>query len=121
MFEFRAFEFDSSFEFGHSSFSLVIPSLSQVCSLNASFEDDIADYAAGACRVIELWFGKLETYLETHSLDDVRALLAKHEVVAPVASFQGGLLLSRGEARREHWQHFARRLELCQQLQIKTL
>lgn len=99
----------------------MLPSLSQVCSLNASFESDIADYAAGACRVVELWLGKLETYLEQHSLDDVRELLAKHEVVTPVASFQGGLLISQGDARREHWQHFARRLELCGQLQVQTL
>jgi len=99
----------------------MLPALSQVCSLNASFEDDIADYAAGACNAIELWLGKLETYLETHSLDDVRRLLDKHNIVAPAASFQGGLLVSQGDARREHWQHFARRLELCRQLQVKTL
>ena len=99
----------------------MLPALSQVCSLHASFAEDIADYAAGACRVVELWLGKLETYLEKHSDDDVRRLLAEHEVVAPVASFQGGLLLSQGDARREHWQHFARRLELCRQLQVQTL
>ena len=70
------------------------PALSQVCSLNSPFEKDIEDYAAGQCEAIEVWFTKLETYLETKSLDDARALLAKHRVTLPVASFQGGLLTS---------------------------
>lgn len=97
------------------------PALAQVCSLHSPFEKDIEDYAAGACRTIEVWLGKLETYLERHSLDDVRGLLDTHEVATPVASFQGGLLLSQGEARREHWSHFQRRLELCRELRVGTL
>jgi 4-hydroxyphenylpyruvate dioxygenase len=47
--------------------------------------------------------------------------LAEHEMSAPVASFQGGLLDSQGEARQQHWQHFAARLGLCRQLSIPTL
>lgn len=97
------------------------PALSQVCSLDASWEQDIEDYAAGACHVVELWLGKLETWLQQHSLDEARAHLAKHEVATPVASFQGGLLISQGDARREHWQHFSRRLEMCQALGVQTL
>ena len=97
------------------------PTLSQVCSLNSSLENDVEQYAAGACRSIELWLGKVETYLHTHTVDDLRQLLSEHEVSAPVASFQGGLLLSQGDARREHWDHFARRLELCQALGVSTL
>jgi 2-keto-myo-inositol isomerase len=97
------------------------PAISQVCSLDAPFEQDIADYAAAACRSIEIWLGKLETYLERHTLDDARALFAEHGVAAPVASFQGGLLISQGDARREHWAHFEQRLELCRQLGIGTL
>jgi 2-keto-myo-inositol isomerase len=97
------------------------PALSQVCSLNAPFEQDIVDYAAGACRVIEIWLGKLETYLQSHTIDDVRRLCAESEVVTPVASFQGGLLTSQGEFRREHWETFSRRLALCKQLDVQTL
>ena len=97
------------------------PALSQVCSLNSPFEKDIEDYAAGQCEAIEVWFTKLETYLETHSLDDVRSLLAEHRVTLPVASFQGGLFISQGDARREAWSLFQRRLELCRELEIKTI
>lgn len=99
----------------------MIPALSQVCTLHSPFEKDVEDYAAGECRAIEVWLTKLETYLQSHSLDDVRRLLADQECTAPVASFQGGLLISQGDARREHWQHFERRLELCRALEIKTL
>jgi sugar phosphate isomerase/epimerase len=99
----------------------VIPALSQVCSLNSPFEKDIEDYAAGACTAIEIWLGKLESYLERHSADDVRRLLDEHRMAAPVASFQGGLLSSQGEFRKQHWASFARRLELCRELGIGTL
>jgi 2-keto-myo-inositol isomerase len=99
----------------------MIPALSQVCTLHAAFEKDVEDYAAGQCHVIEVWLTKLETFLESHSLDEVRQLLKQHEVAVPVASFQGGLLVSQGDARREHWQHFEQRLELCRSLEIKTL
>ncbi|MDZ4818280.1 MAG: sugar phosphate isomerase/epimerase [Planctomycetota bacterium] len=99
----------------------MIPTLAQVCTLNAPFELDVEEYAAGQCRSIEIWLGKLETYLQSHSVDDVRNLLAQHSVQAPVASFQGGLLDSQGEARRVSWEHFEKRLALLQQLNIQTL
>src|SRR5215470_12163113 len=97
------------------------PALSQVCTLPAPFEKDVEDYAAGHCQAIEIWLTKLETYLQTHTLDDARRLFERHEVTTPVASFQGGLLVTQGDARREHWNHFTRRLELCRSLNIKTL
>lgn len=97
------------------------PALSQVCSLNSPFQTDIEEYAAGHCGAIELWLGKLEGYLESHSVADVKQLLADHELAAPVASFQGGLLTSQGEARREAWAHFERRLDVCGELGVETL
>jgi 2-keto-myo-inositol isomerase len=42
-------------------------------------------------------------------------------LAAPVASYQGGLLTSQGEARREHWEHFRRRLAIARELSIETL
>ena len=99
----------------------MIPALSQVCTLNAPFATDVADYAAGACRALEIWLGKLESYLERHTPDDVRRLLDEHQVSAPVASFQGGLLSSQGEFRQAHWASLDQRLALCRTLGIGTL
>ncbi len=97
------------------------PAISQVCTLNSSFEQDLEDYAAGACHAVEIWLGKLDAYLERHTLEEAERLLETHEMQAPVASFQGGLLDSQGDARREHWESFARRLHCCKELGIGTL
>ncbi len=97
------------------------PCLAQVCSLDSPFEKDVEDYAAGACRAIEVWLTKLEPYLESHSLDEAQSLCEQRGVTLPVASFQGGLLISQGERRKEAWDHFARRLQLCRDLSIGTL
>ena len=101
--------------------ALMRPTLAQVCSLNSGFADDVKDYAAGHCHSIELWLTKLENYLHNHSVDDVHRLLEDNEMSAPVASFQGGLLASQGEARREAWELFDRRVELCRQLRVGTI
>jgi 4-hydroxyphenylpyruvate dioxygenase len=95
--------------------------LAQVCSLNSPLETDVADYAAGKCEAIELWTGKLDAYLESHSADAFREILAEHGMAAPVASFQGGLLTSQGEFRKQHWHAFDKRLEQCSELGVGTL
>lgn len=95
--------------------------LAQICSLNAPFHQDLSDYAAGHCRAVEFWLTKLEEYLRTHSVADVRQLLAKNELAVAAASQQGGLLASQGEARREAWQLFERRLRLLNELNVKTI
>lgn len=97
------------------------PMLSQVCTLNASFEQDLADYAAGACRSVEVWFTKLENHLKSHSIEDVRQLCAEHDVTLPVASYQGGILFGAEDRRRESWNLFMQRLDLCQSLDIGTV
>jgi 2-keto-myo-inositol isomerase len=97
------------------------PALAQVSSLDSPLDKDVEEYSAGACGAIELWVGKLDTYLETHSADDFRKLLAQHRMVAAVASFQGGLLASEGAFRREHWDAFARRMALCRELGVDIL
>ena len=99
----------------------MLPTLAQVCSLPSPFEVDVTEYAAGKCGAIEVWFTKLENYLQSHSLDDVRRLLSENEITAPVASFQGGLLASQGEQRRLAWSLFEQRLELCRELAIATI
>lgn len=97
------------------------PCLANVCTLDAPLEADVADYAAGQCRAIELWLGKVDSYLRSHEVDDLRRLLEEHGMKAPVASFQGGLLASQDERRRQAWELFDRRLEVCQRLGVRTL
>ncbi len=99
----------------------MIPTLSQVCSLNTPFGKDIEDYAAGQCRSVELWFTKLEEYLKSHTLDDVRRVCDEQGVQLSVASYQGGLLTSQAEKRRLAWELFEGRLELCQALGVETV
>ncbi len=99
----------------------MIPTLSQVCSLTSRFDADIEDYAAGKCESVEIWLTKLEDYLERHSVAEVKDWLAKFEVSAPVASFQGGILSSQGERRKEAWDLFRRRLEICQAIGTRTI
>lgn len=95
--------------------------LANVSSLPSPLVDDIADYAAGKCRAIEVWLTKLEEYLSSHSENDLRRTLDEHQVTLPVASFQGGLLTSQGDARRLAWELFQRRLDLCGRLGIRTM
>lgn len=98
----------------------MIPALAQVSTLNSPFERDVEDYAAGKCSAIELWWGKLDVFLARHHLAEARRLLARHQMEAPVASFQGGLLTSRADARREAWDLFAQRLGLAGGLGVST-
>jgi 4-hydroxyphenylpyruvate dioxygenase len=100
---------------------LMVPCLSQVCSLGSSFENDIDGYADAAGSAIELWLTKLEEYLSTHSPTEVQARAADRGLKLAAASFQGGLLISQGESRRAAWDQFERRLELCGQLRVPVM
>jgi 4-hydroxyphenylpyruvate dioxygenase len=97
------------------------PTLAQVCSLNSGFAEDVEQFAAGQCRSLELWLTKLEDFLREKSIDDARRLFAEFAMAAPVASYQGGLLGSQGAARREAWELFERRVEICRQLGVATI
>lgn len=99
----------------------MLPAISQICTLNAAFEDDIADFAAAKFEHVEVWLTKLEGYLKTNSLDDVRKLREENGVDFPVASMQGGLFAMDDEKRAVAWQLFHSRLDLCQQLEIGTI
>ncbi len=97
------------------------PCISEATTLPCSFAEDVAAYAGAGCRAMEVWLTKLETHLETHSAADTRKLLEDKSMTLAAASYQGGLLLSQGEQRRAHYDHFRRRLDLCQQFGIGTL
>ena len=97
------------------------PALSTVCSLDSGLETILEDYAAGHCDAVDLWLGHVETYLESHAPADLKGLFEAHGITAVAASFQGGLLISQGDARREHWSHFESRLGLLRELTIPVL
>ena len=88
------------------------PALATVCSLPSPLATIVEDYAAGHCDAIDLWLGHADGFLESHDPAALRDLLARHGMAAVAASFQGGLLTSQGDARREHWKHFESRLDL---------
>jgi len=97
------------------------PCISEATTLPCSFAEDVAAYAGAGGRAMEVWLTKLETHLETHSAADTHKLIDDKQMTLAAASYQGGLLLSQGEQRRAHYDHFRRRLDLCQQFGIGTL
>lgn len=97
------------------------PCISEATTLTASFADDINGYADGGCQAMEVWLTKLETHLEQVSASDTRKLLEDRDMRLAAASYQGGLLLSQGDQRKAHYDHFRRRLDLCQSFDIPTM
>lgn len=99
----------------------MLPAIGQICSLASPFEDDLNGYADASGAAIEFWLTKLEEYLKSHSVSEVKGLAADRELAFAAAAFQGGLLLSQGEARQSSWSQFERRLDLCAELGVPTI
>lgn len=97
------------------------PCISQASCMPAPFWEDVEGFVAGGISAIEVWLTKLENELQKTSPRDLKARLADRGVTLAAASYQGGLLLSQGEARKAHFDHFKRRLDLCSQFDIRTL
>jgi 2-keto-myo-inositol isomerase len=97
------------------------PCISEAATLPHTFAEDVQGYADAGCQAMEVWLTKLETHLEKHSAADTRKLLEDRQMTLAAASYQGGLLLSQGEQRKAHYDHFRRRLDLCQGFAIPTL
>jgi sugar phosphate isomerase/epimerase len=95
--------------------------ISEATTMAASFAEDVQAFAGAGFRAMEVWLTKLETHLESHSLADTRRLLEDQKMTLAAASYQGGLLVSQGEQRRVHFDHFRCRLELCQGLGIPLM
>jgi 2-keto-myo-inositol isomerase len=111
----------SDFGFRISDLAPMKPCISEATTMSCTFAEDVACYADAGCSGMEVWLTKLETHLETHSLDETRKLVTDRGLTLAAAAYQGGLLLSQGEARKAHFEHFRRRLDLCQALGIPTL
>jgi len=97
------------------------PCISQATTLSTPFEDDVVAYARGGWEAVEVWLTKLETYLESHTPAEARALLADHGLRPLAAAGQGGLLLSAGAEREAHWGLFRGRLDLLHEVGVPTL
>jgi sugar phosphate isomerase/epimerase len=97
------------------------PCISEATTMPGTFAEDVQAYAAGGFTAMEVWLTKLENHLAVHSAADTRRLVQDHGMTLAAASYQGGLLLSQGEERKAHFDHFRRRLDLCQQFGIGTL
>ncbi|HEX3147364.1 MAG TPA: sugar phosphate isomerase/epimerase [Gemmataceae bacterium] len=95
--------------------------ISQATTLSAAFADDLSAFADVGWTAVELWLTKLEKHLETSTIDATRQLFQDKKILPVAAAYQGGLLLSQGEQRKAHFDHFRRRLELCQALGIPTM
>ena len=92
------------------------PCISQATTLSTPFEADIVAFGHAGWEAVELWLTKLETYLESHTLEEARTLLDDNQIRAVAAAYQGGLLLSRDAERAEHWDLFRRRLDVLGRL-----
>jgi 2-keto-myo-inositol isomerase len=97
------------------------PCISEATTLPQTFAADVIAYTEAGFEAMEVWLTKLETHLETHSGVDTVKLLEDRRLTLAAAAYQGGLLLSQGEQRRAHYDHFQRRLELCVLFGIPTL
>jgi sugar phosphate isomerase/epimerase len=97
------------------------PCISQATTLSTPFEVDIQSYAMAGWSALELWMTKLETYLQSNSVDRAKSLLESNGIRPVAASSQGGLLLSLGAERSTHFDLFRRRLDLLRELGVPTL
>jgi 2-keto-myo-inositol isomerase len=97
------------------------PCISEATTLPCTFAEDVTIYADAGCPALEVWLTKLETHLQTHSVDETKRLLQDKQMRLAAAAYQGGLLLSQGEQRQAHVEDFRGRLNLCQEFSIPTL
>lgn len=96
----------------------MLPCISQATTMSTPFEADLEAYARGGFQLVELWLTKLETYLETHSIDDVRKILVECQLKAVAAASQGGLLSLHAAERKLHSEQFQSRLETLERLGV---
>jgi sugar phosphate isomerase/epimerase len=99
----------------------MIPCISQVTVLPTPFGEDLAAFGRAGWPAVELWLTKVESFLETHSLAEVRNRLEGEGLRALAAASQGGLLLTRDAERLAHRDQLRRRLDLLQGLGVPTL
>lgn len=95
------------------------PCISEVCCLPCSFSEDVLAFAEGGCLAMEVWLTKLEKHLEGNTLAETSRVLGEKGITLVAASYQGGLLGR--DHTKAHFDHFRRRLDLCEALKIPTI
>lgn len=86
----------------------------------SAFAEDIAHFADAGCSATEVWLTKLEQHLEANSVHDTLSLIEDRGMTLAAAAYQGGCSCPRAK-RKAHFDHFRRRLDLCQAFRIPTL
>ncbi|MDX0009844.1 sugar phosphate isomerase/epimerase (plasmid) [Sinorhizobium meliloti] len=99
--------------------------ISEITTLRADLETDVAAFAATGWTAFELSLEKAGRYLESHSLTDLKALLAEKNL-KPVAAIGlaptgPGLFLARGADFEAYLASFRRQIEMCRVLGIACI
>ncbi len=89
--------------------------------MRAGFAAEIKAYSHTGFKAVELWLPKLERYLGEHTLEDADNILKENRIKPIAACFQGDLMLSKREKRKQVVKSFKRRLEICQSLSCPVL
>ncbi len=92
----------------------MMPVFAQVTLRPQGFAEDVQALSDAGATAVELWLTKLEQFVEAHSPETARKMLADRGITPVAASYQGGLLAPDQEARKIHREQFMRRLDLCQ-------
>jgi 2-keto-myo-inositol isomerase len=95
--------------------------ISQAVTMPRSFAEDLQAYSEAGWKSVEVWFTKFEKHLQLHSVSETKAFVESKQINLVAAAYQGGLLLSQGEARKAAFDLFKQRLLLCQEFEIPTM
>lgn len=99
--------------------------MSEMTTMTTDLSVEIPAFASAGWKAIELHVGKLDKYLESHSVDELRDELASHgmKIAAMIGSApaDAGLLLAEGETFNNYLASLRRQFELCRQLDIPSL
>jgi sugar phosphate isomerase/epimerase len=90
--------------------------LHQLTTLNAPMEEDLKAYAESGFSAFELHLGKAKKYLETHSLQQLRALVRSAGVQPVGATGHVVTAFAAEEARRQNGEEFIQALEIMEAL-----
>ena len=99
--------------------------ISQITTLPADTEQDLAAFAGAGWTAVELAIGKIEKYLSNHSVEQLKQELDRAGLtpVAAIglASSEAALLLSTADTIDDYFESLTKQLELCQQLNVQNL